>query len=713
MAKDLLSPSWYRVAALKPRLRLHTRVHRHEYRGERWYVIEDRISRRAHRFNAAAYRVVGLMNGRRSLQTIWEAVLAQLQDAAPTQDEIIRLLGQLHAADVMQCEISPDIDELLRRMQRTRRRGWMARALSPLAIRIPLFDPDRLLERGLPWYRPLFGVAGAVLWLAVVGWAAVAAAQQWDVLTQDITDRVLAPENLLIMGLVFPLIKALHEFGHACAVKAWGGEVHEMGIMLLVMMPIPYVDASSASAFPQKHRRVLVGAAGMIVELFVAALALFFWLDMTPGLLRGVLFNVMLIASVTTVLFNANPLLRFDGYYILADLVEMPNLRQRAMQYLSSIFQRRLFGIDTALPEAPLRERVWLALFAVASFVYRIFITFAIALFIATKYFLFGVLLAIWAVASAVVLPLLSLVAFLWASPRLRRNRARAVLASGVIVGALAALLFLVPLPLWTNAQGVIWVPEQSQVRPGADGFVERLLVAPGARVRLGEPLIALTDPELPLRIRLLAAQKRELELQYQADRVDSAVRAQITLDELKAVDADLKRATERAAELVVRSPADGTFVVAQAEDLPGRYLRHGEQVAYVMPQGAVTARVVVPQQSVDLVRRRTQGVGVMLADRVGELFPARVLREVPSASNTLPSLALATAGGGEVALDPRSERGAKTLETFFEFDLELLAGRPGGVGERVYVRFEHDPEPLAKRLYRRVRQLFLQRFVV
>src|SRR3990172_3672621 len=184
MAQQLLSPAWYRVADLQPRLRSHTRVHRHEYRGERWYVIEDRISRRTHRFNPAAYFIIGLMNGRRTMQEIWNAAVERFGDDAPTQDEVIQLLGQLHFADVMQCEISPDVGELLRRSQRISRRSWMAKLFSPLAVRIAYFDPDRILERWLPWYRPLFGPVAALVWLAVVGWGGVNAVQHWGDLTQ-------------------------------------------------------------------------------------------------------------------------------------------------------------------------------------------------------------------------------------------------------------------------------------------------------------------------------------------------------------------------------------------------------------------------------------------------------------------------------------------------------------------------------------------------
>jgi putative peptide zinc metalloprotease protein len=186
-------------------------------------------------------------------------------------------MGQLHLADVLQCEVSPDVDELMRRSHRMAQRKTLATLLSPLAIRIRLVDPDRMLDRWLPWYRPLFGSFGLLLWLAVVGIGLMLMVQHWTDLTQDISDRILAPENLVIMLLVFPLLKAIHEFGHACAVKAWGGEVHEMGIMLLVLMPIPYVDASSASAF-RKSTAVTVGAAGMVVD-FRFLIALFFWLS--------------------------------------------------------------------------------------------------------------------------------------------------------------------------------------------------------------------------------------------------------------------------------------------------------------------------------------------------------------------------------------------------------------------------------------------------
>jgi putative peptide zinc metalloprotease protein len=207
---------------------------------------------------------------------------------------------------------------------------------------------------------------------------------RWPELSNSFSDRVLAVDNLFVLYLVFPLIKALHELGHASATKAGGGEVHDLGIVLLVLLPVPYVEASAATVFKSKYRRALVGAAGMGVELFVAAIAFYIWLLVEPGLVRAILFNVMLIASVSTLLFNGNPLLRYDAYYILADLIEIPNLAVRSTRYWGYLIERYILGVhDAEAPDASWAEKVWFLFYGFASTLYRIFVTIVIALFIA------------------------------------------------------------------------------------------------------------------------------------------------------------------------------------------------------------------------------------------------------------------------------------------------------------------------------------------
>jgi putative peptide zinc metalloprotease protein len=708
MSTDLYSPSWYRVEDMRPRLRSHVRIHRHHYRGERWYILEDRISRRVHRFNPVAHYIIGLMDGRRTVNEIWESAITR------TQDEVIRLLSQLHTAEVLQTEVTPDLAELMLRARRSGSKTLKQNLLSPLAIRIPLFDPDRLLTRWLPWYQALFGLLGFLIWLGVVGAAVVNGASHWDELTQDLTSRVLAPQNLLMMVLIFPVLKLFHEFGHACAVKAWGGEVHEMGIMFLVLMPIPYMDASSASTFRSMRQRVVVGAAGMIVEVFIASIALFLWIDAEPGIFRAVLYNIMLIAGISTVLFNANPLLRYDGYYILSDLTHIPNLRVRSNQYLGYLVERYLFGVKLGDFDATASEKRWFVFFGVASFLYRMFVMMVIALFVAAEYFVVGVILAVWVVITAIVLPLAKGLAYLLTHQKLRRYRLRA-LAVTVMVGWLVWLgLFIVPTPHWTRADGVIWVPDQAQLRAGADGFVRQVAAKPGQVVSRGAPLVHMEDPALELQIPVLEAQLRLLRTRAQSQQQDDLVTWVLTREEIKATEAELEHARKRASDLTVTSRTSGEFVLAiPIEDIRDRFVRKGQLIGYVIPSATVTARVLVSQDDIDLVRSQSQEVRVKIASRLYETYDAYIRREVPAASDRLANPALTSVGGGPAATDPRNPDEPRSLDKWFEFELVLPRTLTPVLGEHVYARFEHDSEPLAYRAYRSLRQLFMKRFTV
>jgi putative peptide zinc metalloprotease protein len=713
MSKPFFSASWYRVAALKPRLRSHVQLHRHHYRGELWYVLQDQASQRYHRFSPAAYCLIGLMDGEHTVQEIWERAGSALRDDAPTQDEVIQILTQLYSADALQCDVPPDVTAMLRSYDHHRRQEWQSQLLNPLFWRFPLLDPERVLQRLLPLGGCLFSRAGTILWLAVVGTATVLAAVHWRELTHNLTDRVLAPQNLLLLWLLFPVVKILHEVGHGIATKLYGGEVHEMGVLVLVLQPVPYVDASAAAAFRNKWQRLVVGAAGMLVELFIASLALFVWLNVEPGAVRSIAYNIILIAGVSTVLFNANPLLRYDGYYIFADYLEIPNLRARSHAYLRYVCERYLFGRRDAVPDmATSTERVWLTAYAIASFVYRIFVLLAIALFIAGKFFFLGVVLAITAIVAGVLVPAAKIVVYMCTSPRLRRVRQRAITVSAVLAAALAGVIVWVPLPLRTRAEGVIWIPEHAHVRAGADGFIERVVAQPGAQVRRGDVLMVSRDPQLATRAKVLESRLEELQTRYAARWLEDPRQAEIIKEEISHVEERLARARERVAELIIRSPADGTFVVPQAEDLPGRFVQQGARLAYVLDFTAMTARVVVSQAEIDLVRHRSRKIEVRLADRVAEPFTAVIMREVPAATEQLPSTALGTQGGGSIAVDPVDEQGVKAIQKLFQFELGLPSS--AGIrtlGSRVYVRFDHGWEPLVHRWHRQLRQLFLSKF--
>ncbi len=715
MTESLFSGAWYRVADLKPRIRSHAKIHRHQYRGETWYVLQDLASGRVHRFSPASYLVLGLMDGCRTIQQIWDTALAGLGDDAPTQDEMIQLLGQLHSADILQCDVAPDIAELFQRHERQRRSKLIGQLLSPLWWRFPLLDPERLLGRLLPWARPFFGIGGAFLWASVVGVALVLVGVYWADLTSNFLDRVLSARNLLVLWLLLPALKALHEVGHGLATKAFGGEVHDMGVMLLVVSPLPYVDASSASAFPSKWQRIVVGAAGMLVELFLAALALFVWLAAEPGVLRTVAYNTILVAGISTVLFNANPLLRYDGYYMLSDFLEIPNLYTRSRSYLAYLCERYLFGHQEAeTPPASRSERTWFVVYAVSAFAYRLLVIAGIAFFLLYKFFYLGVAATVALVAAWIGVPTWKAIGFVLRNPRLHRVRGRALGVSLGLAGLVVAFVGFLPVPSRTAAEGVVWVPEEALVRAGASGFVERMVARPGSRVRPGDVLLECADPSLLARVQVLAARLREFRARYDEQRAADRVKAAQFQEEIRYVEEDLARARAEQGALTVRSQVEGTFVLPAAADLPGRFVRRGELLGYTVSLERITVRAVIPQTSVDLVQQRTIGVEVRLSERIGETVPATVRREVPGASERLPSPALGLGGGGRVPVDPRDTQGVTAMERVFQIDLELPSTLPLlNVGGRVYVRFDHGWEPLAVQWARQVRQLFLARLNV
>ena len=716
MSASFLSTNWYRVAKLRPRLRRQVTIHRHRYRGQAWYVLHDRVSNKTHRVTPEVYLFVGRMDGKTTVDTLWAQVAEELGEHAPSQDEIVTLLAQFHANDLILTGTSPDAEELFERYTKQSRQLWKQNITNPVSFRVPLWDPDRFLARTLPLVRPLIGPFGALLSLAIILAALIVAGTRWNELTQNASDQILAASNLMIMAACYPFVKALHELGHGYVAKAYGAEVREMGIMFLVFFPVPYVDASGATAFKSKWRRAAVSAAGIWVEAFIASLALFIWSAVEPGTVRAVAYSVILIAGFSTIVVNGNPLLRFDGYYVMADVLELPNLGQRANRYLAHLVERYLFRI---LPKpnfnATASERAIFLAYAPAAFVYRLVIMVGIGLLIASQLFIFGILFAIWSFFNVAIKPIVKGYWYVFTNPRLRRRRTRAVsFATGGAL-AVALLLFLLPVPFTTISEGVVWLPERAHVRAGSSGFVERLEIAPRSRVAVGTRLLQLTDPIMDARIAALRARVRELDVQLAADKVTDIAKAQITRVER---DEEVDRLAEEERKLQsmnIIAGMDGVFVpVVPAEDLPGRFTKEGDLIGYVVPDEATTARVAVTQADIDLVRARLSSIRLLSVGSRAEEVSTRLMREVPAGQYVLPTKALGQAGGGNVPVDPRDPDGVKALRRVFQFDLDLPeATRTSKFGSRVYVKFDHGWEPAGWQAYRRVRQLFLEWFDV
>lgn len=688
------------------------------YRGQVWHLLQDLASGKFLRLNESAYRVVSLMDGHRTLDEVWLRANELLGEEAPTQDELIQLVAQLHQANVLVSGQVPDLEELEHRRDTAQKSRFKQYFANPMALRFPLIDPDRLLGRLVGWMPSSMHTMMFVLWVVVVASGVMLAAMHWGALTGDLLRLAFTSEYVLMLIIVFPVLKALHELGHGLVIKMFGGQCREMGVMMLVLMPIPYVDATHASGFTSKYQRMLVGAAGMMTEVFIASIALWFWVEAEPGLFKVFLHEIILIAGVSTLIFNINPLLRLDGYYIFADWLEIPNLGQKSNQYFGYLLKRHLLRLRKHLnpPTLAKGEAPWLAGYAVLSFIYRMFIVVVIVLFVAGQLFFIGVLLALWSLYMMIVQPFFRTAKKTWNDPAVIEYRARLLSTTLGVLLAFGWLMFVHPMPSASNIEGVVWMPDNAHIRAQHPCFGRALLSRPGP-VSKGQPLLECDDPILHATLEELRAKRQE----YLADLARAEMFDQVLLmnirDELVYVGDSIRDIESRISQFVIRSPHDGNFALPAAHDFVGRYWSRGEVIGYVLDPGRFSLMVAVPQRDADRVRNNTLTASVRPVGDVWRLEPARVVREVPAATRDLPSLALAVEGGGRFGLDPLGSSNGlpQSLEPLFLFELVLqdVDATPRVLGSRIYVRLEHDPEPIARQAYRVLRELLMKQFMV
>ncbi len=710
--EELFSPYWYRVKELQPSLKPQVDISWHIYRGQDWFIVRDPVGARSHRFSSSAYRFVSLMDGHRSIESIWNQCNETLGDDAPSQNDIITLLSKLHAADLMLADVSPALGELLKRGTKRERAQRSSHYKNPAALRFPLLDPDKFLNRTQHLARPLFTtpVLVAITLLCVL--AGLQAANQWNALSHAISEQALQPHNIILLVLLYPIVKLLHELAHAYSVKLEGGEVHELGVMLLVLMPIPYVDASASSTFSKRSKRILVSAAGMIVELGLSALMMLLWLVLEDGVIRSMALNVVLIGGISTLLFNGNPLLRYDAYYMLVDAIGIPNLAQRSNQYLGYLIQRYCFKIEGAQSPVSARgEPAWFVFYSIASFLYRTALMLMISLYLAGKMFVLGVLLALWMMVTQFALPIAKLLGFLL-SDRLGPHRSRALGVSGLAAIAIVLLLTVVPMPSNTQHEGVVWLPGDALINAELDAMVHRVLVQPGQLISKGQAIVELDDPERHAKLSIAQAELNELQAMKINYLVNDRVQAAAIEEKIRAARARVEHAQNKVNDLLVTSPGDGRIAIPYADDLAGSLVSQGQLLAYLKNESNARIQLVVDQADQDRIQRNVEQVQVRLSSAVPTILSASIAQQTPNANNALPSKVLGTTGGGTVMVEPGDKSGKQSLNAFFQYELEIpLALKNAQLGTRAYVRFDHGTETISQQLVRRTRQLFLKHF--
>ena len=709
-----ISESWHRIAEQKISLRPAVTIRRQLFRGEKWYVLHDPFNNTFFRIRPETYAFVVRLRSDRSVGQVWEEYIKQNPESAPGQDDVIQLLAQLYSANLLYHELPADSAKLFGRHRRRKQRELQSRLSNIMFIRIPLVDPHALLKKSMPIIKRLVSPLGVLIWLVTILLAGKVLVDRFDVLTAQ-AQGVLAPDNLIFLYASLVFVKAFHELGHAVTCKRFGGEVHTMGVMLIIFTPLPYMDATSSWSFRSRYHRALVGAAGIIFELFMASLAAFVWAYTGPGTVNSIAYNVMFIASVSTVLFNANPLLRYDGYYILSDLLDIPNLHSRALMHLRHIAERFLFAcMDSVSPAQTRREAAWLTLFGLLSGVYRFVVYTAIILFVADRYLLIGLIMALIGIISWGVVPLVRFGIYLASNPRLIKTRARAV---GISIACSAvALLFLaiIPFPSRFRAPGVLEASTYVRVVNDAPGYVKNVIVPSGSTVRAGTPLIELHNDELDLDLRAANAQRRELLTSLTRAVSEATSDIETIRNRIQTIEQKLTNLEEQRRSLIVRARENGTWVSPHSTEMVGTWIARGAEVGVIVNHRSYRFSAVVSQDEASrLFAGEIRSAEVRFFGQGDTALEVTDYKCIPCERAKLPSAALGWRAGGVVPVSVKDDSGIEAAEPFFLIYAQLkqtpsvafLHGRSG------QIRFSLQPEPLLQQWIRKVRQLQQKRY--
>ena len=708
--RPTFSPFWHRVRAMKPRLRPHVQITRQFYRARRWHVVRDPSSNQFYRLNPIAHEFVGLFDGERTVEEIWKIVLERHGDAAPTQGEAIQLISQLYNSNLLSADVSPETEQLLRRGRERVKKKAAQQAIGIMYFKIRVFNPDRYLTWLEPLLRPVLNKWGFFAWLAFVIFALAQVLPEWETLVGGF-DSAIAPANWGWLIVVFIVTKAIHETGHGVITKRYGGQVPEFGFMLLVLFPAPYVDASAAWALPSKWKRMAVGAGGMIFELFIAGIAALVWKSSADGtLMRQIAYNAMFTASLSTILFNANPLMRFDGYFILSDLIEVPNLMQRSMKMLQYLWKVHVFRLKNETPPtSSTGEAAILVAYGIAAMIYRVFLFISITLAVMGRLFAIGLVLAIWTGVMWFVLPVGKFVHWLATGTNIADCRPRVIASSIATFVLLFGAIGLIPMDDHRRARGVIESVEDTGVFFGTEGFVRTAHVQSGQFVREGDPILTCENDQLTAQLAELEAQIAQAEaVEQRAMGSDQNAAADLAREKLATLREQQAYLRGRVAKLVVRAPRDGRVIAPNLRRLVGSYVEKGAAACQVVDPADLRVVALLDQREAAWPMALADGEGgwdftaeARLYSRVQDALPADV-EQIVALQKSLPHASFAAQGGGQIETDPEQQSGLMAKDPQLKMYLRLASAGDaasgawmGMPGERVSLRFTLPSKPL------------------
>jgi putative peptide zinc metalloprotease protein len=535
LADSLVSSS---ARHLPMRMRPDLTALQHRYLGQLYWVVKEPVGLHYFRFQEEEYAILKMLDGKTSLDEIKIEFEKLFPPQKITVEELGQFVGMLHGNGLVVANVSGQGVQLKKRRGEKRRKELLASLSNILAVRFKGIDPNNLLEWMYPKMRWIYGGPArfvcAVLALAALSLVLV----QFELFHNKLPTfhQFFEAKNWIYLGATLAITKVIHEFGHGLTCKHFGGECHEMGVMFLVMTPCLYCNVSDSWMLPNKWHRAYIGAAGMYIEIVIASICTFLWWFSEPGLLHQICLSTMFICSVSTVMFNANPLLRYDGYYILSDLMEIPNLRQKSTTILNRKLGAWCLGLEQPEdPFLPQRNQVFFACFTIAAAIYRWLILFGIIWFLYKVFEPYGLkvvsqTLAVISITSLVAMPLYKVGKFFYVPGRLDQVKRKNVNITLSILAVAALFIMFCPLPYRVLCTLELKPRNASPVYAEVPGVLEEIDVKPGQKVAAGEKLGTLVNLDLVYDIREIESQIKKNEV-----KIETLKKAQFSLKDRSA----------------------------------------------------------------------------------------------------------------------------------------------------------------------------------
>ncbi len=621
-----------------------------------WYLIEDETAGKFFRVGLAEYTLLSLLDGKRTLSDALAIAVSVLGDTTLDDTQGARICNWMIDSGLAHTTASETSERILLKQEKGRFSKNIQR-INPISIQVPLFNPDSLMtnaNRAFGWMISWFGFA---VWLLVCTFGLVQLAIHWHEFSKERFQSFSQNDFFWIMGS-WLIIKSFHEFSHALMCKRFGGRVGVFGLMFLLFIPLPFVDVTSSWKFESKYQKILTSAAGMMCELFIASIAVFIWASSEPGPVRFHMGNLIIVASAHTLLFNANPLMRFDGYYILSDWMDLPNLYTHGRQFVVAISKRFFLGTKTKLPEIAHRP-MFVRAYGIGSMVWTILLSCSLLLAAFSLFEGIGLIVAAIGAGFWVLWPAYKLIKFLSVGSLTERpNRKHFVRVVCTIVAAACVFGYGLPAPSVVQAPFVIDYDNLQIIRAEAPGFVRQILVKENQAVQADEILVLLENPDLQAELKQVQLQIEESELRGRgykgSENIAGWMMEQQNYNALKERESELQALLQN---LTIRAAVNGHVVTRDLSSMIGSYIEKGSEIISVADDRAKKAIALVDQkdalflQDIQAKQARLDVFGTFWSRYRGQVRECE-----PRARDEVPHDAFSASNGGPLAVLPRSQ---------------------------------------------------------